>query len=249
MFFARSAHRLVSAATLLGFVALSADVRAQSEDEPGTDQPTGDSPPESPETPPGPPDEPDAGPGLFAGPYDFKPYVRPLLSSVLFASDDDLFVGIGLGARAGLGYHNDREGAVVVGDVYASGSYIVGSATGYDIRIGNMIGPLYKVIGISTGPEVAINQFGYGNVDLGNATTLRWYLAPYLTTKVFDAGCGIAPGWYLAGDRESLGNGLSEYSLFASAGVKVSKLRVGVSWSRLTLAGGEQQGFGVSLGI
>ena len=198
-------------------------------------------------------EEADDGPSMWAGPYEKSPYAKPVLSAVVFGEQGQAFVGVGLGARAGIRYQNDNPGADIVGDAYVSGQYIVGGASGWDIRIGDMTGPFYKFVGIGTGPEIAINRFGYGTgnsaVDLGQASTLRWTLSPYILTKVFDLSVGVAPGWYVSGDREKLGGGLHEYSLFASTGVKLGRARVSVNWSRLELAQGRQQGFGFGLGI
>lgn len=191
----------------------------------------------------------DAGPSIWAGPYERSPYAKPAFSAVVFGDQGAASVGVGLGARAGIRYQNDNPGAIIVGDAYVSGQYILGGVEGWDVRIGDMTGPFYKFIGIGTGPEIAINQFGYQQVDLGQASTLRWTLSPYILTKVFDLSVGVAPGWYVAGQREKLSPALSEYSLFASTGVKLAKVRVSVNWSRLELAQGRQQGFGFGFGI
>jgi hypothetical protein len=191
----------------------------------------------------------DQGPSIWAGPYERTPYAKPAFSAVVFGEQGAASVGVGVGARAGLRYQNDHPGAIIVGDAYVSGQYILGGVEGWDVRIGDMTGPFYKFIGIGTGPEIAINQFGYDAVDLGQASTLRWTLSPYILTKVFDLSVGVAPGWYVAGEREKLSPAMSEYSLFASTGVKLSKVRVSVNWSRLELAQGRQQGFGFGFGI
>jgi hypothetical protein len=236
----------------LGLLARSAPAAAQDE------LPTGEPGPDTQEGPPAPPppdkDEPaapeeDAGPGIFAGPYDKSPYARPVLSAVVFGEQGAAFVGASLGARGGIRYQNDREGADMVGDVYVQGSYILGGVQGYDVRVGNMMGPFLKPVGISTGPELAYNTFSYDNIDLGSATTLRWVLSPYLHTKVFDASVGVVPGWYVAGDRDKWSGALHEYSVFAGAGVRVSKVRLSLNWSRLVMAQGTQQGWGVGFGI
>jgi hypothetical protein len=236
----------------LGLLTLAAPALAQDE------LPTAEPGPDTIEGPPAPPppdkDDPEApaadeGPGIFAGPYDRSPYARPVVSAVVFGTDGAAAIGASLGARAGIRYQNDRPGPDMLGDTYVQGSYIAGGVQGYDLRVGTMLGPFLKPLGIGTGPELATNTFRFGGADLGAATTLRWTLSPYLSTRYFSASAGVVPGWYVAGDRERWSSALHEYSIFAGAGVNLSKLRVSLTWSRLVMAGGTQEGWGVGFGF
>jgi len=188
----------------------------------------------------------------FEGPWNPKPYVRPVVGAMLLQNA----VGVNLGAEAGIKYQQEKSDPVFFGRTRALGTYTLGSFTGYAAHLGSFFGPFYKVVGAQMGPDVFISQYqitpvageGQGvQQTVDQVVGLDWPVTALFDLKVFNAYAGVSPGWYLAGDRERLNNAIHQYALYAGIGLDLKAFGITLGWSRQVLADFTSQGFSVGL--
>lgn len=217
-----------------------------------------DAPPAPTEAPEGAAEEPAAsepkGDPAFTleGPWNPKPYIRPVVGAMLLQNA----VGVNLGAEAGFKYQQEKPDPVFFGRTRALGTYTLGSFTGYAAHLGSFFGPFYKIVGAQMGPDVFISQYqitpvagtGQGvQQTVDQVVGLDWPVTALLDLKVFNAYAGVSPGWYLAGDRERLNNAIHQYALYAGIGLDLKAFGITLGWSRQVLADFTSQGFSAGL--
>ena len=179
----------------------------------------------------------DTEPSILAGPYAKKPYAKPVVGAVVFDNAAALSVGV----DAGLKYQQESsDGLTFFGKTRALPAYVFGTGvTGYDVRVGSFFGPFYKVVGLQAG----------SNIEWPATAGMDLPITALFDVKVFNAYAGVSPGWYFGGERENVNNALGQYSVYAGAGLNLSKLRIALGWSRLTTAYGENQGISIGFGL
>ena len=104
------------------------------------------------------------------------------------------------------------------------------------------------MVGAQTGPDVFYSQYTFLDTELPATAGLDWPVTGLFDFKIFNAYAGLAPGWYFGGDREPLNGAMGQFSLYAGAGLDLSKLRLNVGWNKTSTAYGEQTGISVGFG-
>ncbi len=207
-----------------------------------------------------------SGPALAAQPgpkkkkvepgWEQQPYLRPIAGASGFSNGKTSTAAAWAGARAGLRYW--QVGTPLPrwrGDARLQGTYTMatGNTRGYDLRLGNLVGPQWKNWGISTGPDLFYNQYTYDQVVMPGTGGLAWPALLNGRIEMLSAYAGVEPAWYFGDSRlpvdwdktEAIGFG-DEFSLLAGAAFNVKKLRLGADFRRRTTAYGTDNSFGVS---
>jgi len=180
------------------------------------------------------------------GPYSKKPYAKPVVGAMVWEGA----VGLNVGAEAGLKYQQKKKDPVFFGKTRAVGTLAFGDGiSGYQVNVGSFFGPFYKVVGAQMGPDLFYSQYTFLDTELPATMGLDWPVTGLFNVKVFDAYAGIAPGWYFGGERENLNAVLGQYSLYAGAGINLSKLRLHLGWNKQVTFYGEQTGISIGFGI
>ncbi len=196
------------------------------------------------------PKEKSEGGLTLEGPYNKKPYAKPVVGAMIW----DGAYGLSLGPEAGIKYQQKKPDPVFFGKTRAQGAYILGAGmSGYDVRLGSFFGPFYKVVGLQAGPDFFYNQLSVqldgGTDELFATPGMDFPITGLFDLKIFNAYAGVAPGWYFSGDREALNGAMGQLSTYLGAGISLSKLRVSVGWNRTSTAYGNQDGLSFGIGF
>jgi len=180
------------------------------------------------------------------GPYEKKPYAKPIVGAMVWEGS----VGLNVGAEAGFKYQQEKPDPVMFGKTRATGTLAFGDGiSGYEVHLGSFFGPFHKVIGAQTGPDLFYSQYTLLGTELPATMGLDWPITALFNVKVFDAYAGVAPGWYFGGERENLNNVVGQFGVYVGGGLNLAKLRLNLGWSKQTTAYGEQTGVSVGLGF
>ena len=180
------------------------------------------------------------------GPYEKKPYAKPVLGAMVWEDS----MGLNVGAEGGIKYQQKKDDPVFFGKTRAVGTLAFGDGiTGHQINVGSFLGPFYKVVGAQTGPDLFYSQYTFLDTELPSTMGLDWPVTGLFNVKIFNAYAGFAPGWYFGGERENLNAAVGQFGLFAGAGLDLKVVRLNVGWNKQTTAYGEQTGVSVGFGI
>jgi len=193
------------------------------------------------------------------GKWAKRPYLKPVIGLSTFSSGGSVSSAVSLGAEGGLRYwQKDRDGLYWTGKLRARGAYLLGTGdtTGTDLRIGNFIGPRFKILGLQTGPDVFWNQYTWDGVVLDPTTGLGWPVMASISLTPVYLNAGVEPAWYLSGRREAVdwdsartfGFG-DEFTVFGGVGLGLGPVGIGVSASRTETFYGTRFGYGVSFNV
>jgi hypothetical protein len=190
--------------------------------------------------------------------WETEPYIKPAGAASIYTAGDETFYSVGLGAEAGLKHRQvGKPAPQLFGNARVRGTYYIGTGVeGPEVRVGEMLGPWYKIVGAQTGPDVFWRNFTYNDVQTEPVTGLAWPVIGLFGVKSFGAYAGLEPSWYVSGEPE-VPAGIEEqdvpfgheFAWLAGANVSASKLRVGVSWQKRFTPFGEEQSIGVSFGL
>ncbi len=183
-------------------------------------------------------------------------YIRPSGGANVFTPEEgDPVTVISVGGVAGINYwETGRQLPKMRGTARLAGAYVMGgtNVSGYEVRLGNFAGPLWKTVGFTVGPDFFYNQYQYGDTTIPGTGGMGVPLTgdAYLDNLSFFAG--VEPAWYFNEDRarrdwsEASGPpGFGhEFAYFAGTGVQMGGLNVSVSWRYSMTAYGEQNSFG-----
>jgi len=185
-------------------------------------------------------------------------YARPAMGANVFTPEEGESVTVvSVGGVAGINYwETGRQYPKIRGNARVAADYVMGASdlSGYQVRVGNFTGPLWKTAGFTVGPDFFYSQYQFGETELpaaggvGVPVTVDAYLDGM---SVF---AGVEPAWYLIGDRpgrdwntaEGAPGFGHEFAYFAGVGMKLGGWNVGASWRHTMTAYGEQNSFGAS---
>ncbi len=197
-----------------------------------------------------------ASPGAQAAEWATRPFVRPAGGASSWSNGDTTVTAFSIGGNAGLDYwEKGRKQPRLRGQARVGGSYMAagGDATGYELRVGNFLGPQWKNYGFSFGPDVFYNQWTYAGTELPATTGISTPLVANGSLEIFNAYVGAEPSWYVSGDRaqtdwsESDGVGFGhEFAWLAGLGMSIQGMHVGVHGRRQITAYGVQNSIGFS---
>lgn len=185
-----------------------------------------------------------------------RPYVNPMGGASSFSNGRTQTTAAYAGTQAGLRYRQvGRPFPRIKGDLRLQGTYTwaTGNVRGYELRLGNLIGPQWRHVGLQTGPDLFTNAYQYGDTQLPATSGLAWPAIATGRFKALSGYAGVEPAWYLTDNRagvdwsatDAVGVG-DEFSLLGGVGVQLDKLRVGLNARRRTTAYGTDNSFGVS---
>ncbi len=189
------------------------------------------------------------------GGWETRPYFDPVANYSMYGDPSGrVYTALGLGGEVGLHY-NQTSGKqpVLRGRARVRGEYLLGQASGKEIRVGNLIGPWYKFIGIQTGPDVFWNQYQYGPVTLDPTFGLAWPVMVPIDLKVLYLVGGISPAWYFSEreavnwkDEQAFGFG-QEFTQMVGVLLDVQVVRLSLSYQNRITAYGHQKSIGASI--
>lgn len=188
-----------------------------------------------------------------------KPYVRPVAGANAFSSGQTSTVAAYAGAQAGLAYRQVRKPLPRLrGNARLQGTYTLGTGNtrGYEVRLGNFIGPQWKSWGIQAGPDFFYNEFQYGGVVAPGTGGAAVPVILNGRLEVLQAYAGVEPAWYFGGSRPgvdwsretTLGVG-DEFSVLAGVGIVNKGMRVGVDYRRRTTSYGTDNNVGLNISL
>ena len=162
---------------------------------------------------------------------------------------------VSLGGTAGLRYwQKGNPTPTWRGTFRGQAAYLVGAGSGMEVRVGNFIGPWWKMIGVSVGPDLFWNQYTWGSVTLEPTTGVGLPVMTTVGVKQFSVFGGVEPAWYISSERDpvdwsetdAFGFG-HEFSKTAGVSLNLPLFRVGVYVTERTTSLGKQVGYGLSL--
>ena len=136
--------------------------------------------------------------------WETKLFAQPVVGGTVFSSGGSTTTAVSLGAEAGLRYWQTRRKTPRWrGVARVAGAYVLssGDSSGMDVRVGNFIGPAWKSVGLSTGPDLFWNRYQYGSIELDPTLGLAWPLTATAWTQAFDVWAGVEPAWLSNADR------------------------------------------------
>ncbi len=185
-------------------------------------------------------------------------FVRPAAGMSSWTSGDTTVAAVTLGARAGMNYWQSggRQLPRWQGQARVAGDYLMsaGDVSGWEVRVGNFVGPTWKHVGLSIGPDLFHNRYTIAGVELAPVTGIATPVIVSGMVDNFSVYGGIEPSWYIVGEREGadwqdpenpFGFG-DEFRYLAGANVQVGDFSVGVNYQYRITSGGNESGFGVS---
>ena len=110
-----------------------------------------------------------AGKPKAAAGWKTRPYAQPVLGASSFSNGEQSSTALWGGARAGLFYHQvGVPRPRIRGEARVQGATLlnVAGTRSYDLRVGNFIGPQWKHLGLSVGPDLFYNQTRFGTVEM-----------------------------------------------------------------------------------
>jgi hypothetical protein len=189
------------------------------------------------------------------GDWENRPYFDPVAAYSMYGDPSGrVYSALSLGGEIGLHYQQKTEkDPSLRGRARVRGEYLLGQASGKEIRVGNLLGPWYKIIGIQTGPDVFWNQSQYGAVTLDPTFGLAWPVTVPIDLKVLYLVGGVSPAWYFS-DREAVnwkneqafGFG-HEFTQMVGVFLDVQVARLSLSYQNRITAYGHQKSIGASI--
>jgi hypothetical protein len=185
-------------------------------------------------------------------------YARPAMGANVFTPEEgEPVTVVSVGGVAGINYwQTGRKHPKLRGNARAAVDYVMGASdlSGYQVRVGNFTGPLWKTVGFTLGPDLFYSQYQFGATELpaaggvGVPVTVDAYLD---NVSLF---AGVEPAWYVIGDRpgrdwsdaEGAPGFGNEFAYFAGVGLQLGGWNVGASWRHSMTAYGEQNSYGAS---
>lgn len=203
------------------------------------------------------------GSPAHAGPlgkeWQSQPFVRPAVGASSWSSNGQTAAAATVGVRAGINYwEQGRKVPKLTGQARVAGDYLLSASdvSGWEVRVGNFIGPTWRHVGLSFGPDLFHNQYTVAGTVLAPVTGLAAPLIGSAQQGAVSAYVGLEPSWYMVGERPGVdwaeddvpfGFG-DEFRYLAGASVAISELRVGVNYQYRITSGGTESGFGLALG-
>jgi len=185
----------------------------------------------------------------IAGRIEYQPYLDPVASLSVFRSGNAIIPGINLGLEAGVSYA-DLE-TILAGKMRTRGTVLLGG--GYDLRVGNFVGPVTQYWSVLGGADVFYNE--YRLVGLQPSLGLDFPVVTTVGPKEVYALAGVTTS-YLANplrrvdwDRSSYFGFGHEFEYRLGFMVNPGRFHFGISWTRRILASGASDGFGLTLGF
>jgi hypothetical protein len=189
------------------------------------------------------------------GGWETRPYLDPVASYSMYSDPSGrVYSALALGGQAGLHYHQATgKQPYLRGQARVRGEYLIGQASGKEIRVGNFLGPWYKFIGVQTGPDVFWNQYQYGSVTLDPTLGLAWPVTVPIDLKVLYLVGGVSPAWYFSerdavnwNKEEAFGFG-HEFTQMVGVFLDVQVARLSLSYQNRITAYGHQKSIGASI--
>lgn len=188
--------------------------------------------------------------------WGIQPWIRPAGGASSWNDGETTTTAVSIGGNAGIDYwERGRKFPRLRGQARVGGSYITAgtNATGYEVRVGNFLGPAWKHVGLSFGPDVFYNQWTYAGTQLPATTGIATPLVVNGNIEILDGYIGAEPAWYVSGNRQKTdwqqadGVGFGhEFAWLAGLGVRIEGLHVGVHGRRQINAYGVQNSVGFS---
>lgn len=204
-----------------------------------------------------------AAPSAEAGPlgrdWQHQAFARPAIGASSWTNNGQTVAAASLGARAGFNYWElSRRTPRLQGQTRVAGDYLLSAAdlSGWELRLGSFLGPAWRHVGLSVGPDLFRNQYTVAGFVLEPTTGVSAPVIANAYKGELSAYVGVEPSWYLGGARPGVdwaeaegpaGFG-DEFRYLAGASVAVSELRVGVQYQYRITSGGNESGFGLALG-
>lgn len=187
------------------------------------------------------------------GSWGTKPFIRPEAGISSWSSGGTTATAVDLGAQAGVRFWQKKaDDPSIQGLTRVRGSYLLGTASGVDVRVGAFAGPAWKNIRLQTGPDVYWNRYDWGAVELDPTLGLAWPVQAFSRLGPLGLTIGAQPSFFLSSDRRSVdwseqsvpGIG-DECTYFATAAIQAASLRLSISLTQTITAYGTQRGLGV----
>lgn len=199
----------------------------------------------------------DAGP--LGRDWQHQAFAKPAIGASSWSSNGQSVAAASLGVRAGFNYWElSRKLPRLQGQTRVAGDYLLSSAdlSGWEARVGSFLGPAWRHVSLSAGPDLFRNQYTVAGTVLAPTTGIS---APVIVNAYQDqvsAYVGVEPSWYFGDARqgtdwskaEGPGGFGDEFRYLAGASVAIAELRVGVNYQYRITSGGNESGFGFALG-
>lgn len=190
--------------------------------------------------------------------WESEPFVRPEAGAQVNSNNGQLSTVVTLGAQAGFRYWRVGDppprwaGQSRVRGAIGTG----GSASALDFRLGSFIGPQWKVLGLSTGPDLFWNKILSSTVSLEPSLGVEFpTIATVKIADPFSIYGGFSPAWLANPDRRVDWSQVDvpgfghEFSYLAGANLNLQPLRLGVAYAYRIVATGAQQDIGFSVNL
>jgi hypothetical protein len=200
-----------------------------------------------------------AAAGPLGRDWQHQAFAKPAFGASSWTNNGQTVAAASLGVRAGFNYWElSRRLPRLQGQTRVAGDYLLSASdlSGWEMRVGSFLGPAWRHVGLSFGPDFFRNQYTVAGFVLEPTSGVSAPLLANASKGDISAYVGVEPSWYFGDARPGVnwakaegpaGFG-DEFRYLAGASVGISELRVGVNYQYRITSGGNESGFGLALG-